>query len=251
MPLEQDIFMKNIEITTAQKVIIQYELATVGNRFAAFFIDILIWIGMLIFMILIADQVFKGNLNGFEYYLYFAIVPIVLFYTLLSEILLDGQTIGKKAIGLKVVKLNGDPAAAFDYIIRWAFRFVDIWMSAGAVAALLISSSNYNQRLGCLLSGTTVIRKISTRSFKLEDILKINSRESYVPVFPQVTKLSEGDMLFVKKVMERARKYKNDAHQTALVQLAEKIAALLEVKAPKDSMKFLKTILSDYIVLTR
>jgi hypothetical protein len=155
-------------------------------------------------------------------------------------------------MGLKVVKLNGDPAAPFDYVIRWAFRFIDIWMSAGSVAALLVSASSYNQRLGGLLSGTTVIRKNATRNFFLKDILKIHTRDVYEPVYPQVVKLSEQDMLFVKKVMERARFYKNDAHQKALEQLAVKIASLLEISnVPKNKMEFLRNILADYIVLTR
>jgi uncharacterized RDD family membrane protein YckC len=147
--------MKTIEITTAQKVTIQYELASVGNRIAAFIVDLMVLYGM----VLLLTAVFVNLLGGaslFNYFIFLVLVPIMLFYTLMSEILLDGQTLGKRAVGLKVVKLNGDPASAFDYLIRWAFRFTDIWMSAGSVAALLISSSLYSQRLGCLLSGTTV-----------------------------------------------------------------------------------------------
>jgi len=244
--------MKNIEITTAQKVTIQYELATVGNRFAAFFLDLLILLGAFIVLMLISTEIFGNDWKYYEYFIYLIIAPLLLFYTLVSEILLDGQTVGKRAIGLKVVKLNGDPATPFDYVIRWAFRFIDIWMSAGSVAALLVSASSYNQRLGGLLSGTTVIRKNATRNFFLKDILKIHTRDAYEPAYPQVIKLSEQDMLFVKKVMERARHYKNDAHQKALEQLAIKIASLLEINnIPKNKMEFLRNILADYIVLTR
>ena len=190
--------MKNIEITTAQKVTIQYELASVGNRIAAFIVDLMVLYGM----ILLLSAVFINLLDGsslFNYFVFLVILPIMLFYTLLSEILLDGQTVGKRAVGLKVVKLNGDPASAFDYLIRWAFRFTDIWMSAGSVAALLISSSLYSQRLGCLLSGTTVIKKNSTRTFALKDILNIYSTENYEPKYPQVVQIDEKDMIFLKK----------------------------------------------------
>jgi hypothetical protein len=175
----------------------------------------------------------------------------MLFYTLFSEILLDGQTIGKKAMGIKVVKLNGDPATAFDYLIRWAFRFLDIWVSAGSIAAMLISSSTYNQRLGCLLSGTTVIKKSSTRTFTLKDILSIQSIQNHIPSFPTVVQLSEQDMLFVKKVLERNKRYKNESHRELLEKLADKIADIIGVNVQRDKEKFLKTILADYIVLTR
>ncbi len=244
--------LNTIEIQTAQKVVIQYELASVGNRMSAFTIDMAILIGVLIFLMTILSQVILAS--GDEVFLYFFLLvmaPIFLFYTLVSEILLDGQTLGKRLVGLKVVKLNGDPAEPFDYLLRWSFRFVDIWFSAGAVAALLISSSQNNQRLGGMLSGTAVIRKSSTRNFALKDILNI-SIQDYEPIYPQVTQLSEQDMLFVKKVLERARRYRNEAHRKALAELADKMSEQLSVKIlPTEREKFLKTALTDYIVLTR
>lgn len=238
--------MKTIEINTAQNVTIQYELASFGNRAAAFFIDLIVLFGLISCL-----NIFFLQLGSSTVFMYLILLPIMLFYTLCSEILLDGQTIGKRAMGIKVVKLNGDPATAFDYLIRWAFRFLDIWVSAGSIAAMLISSSTYNQRLGCLLSGTTVIKKSSTRTFTLKDILSIQSIQNHHPSFPTVVQLSEQDMLFVKKVLERNKRYKNESHRELLEKLADKIADIIGVNAQRDKEKFLKTILADYIVLTR
>ena len=238
--------MKTIEINTAQNVTIQYELASFGNRAAAFFIDLIVLFGLISCL-----NIFFLQLGSSTVFMYLILLPVMLFYTLCSEILLDGQTIGKIAMGIKVVKLNGDPATAFDYLIRWAFRFLDIWVSAGSIAAMLISSSTYNQRLGCLLSGTTVIKKSSTRTFTLKDILNIQSIQNHIPSFPTVVQLSEQDMLFVKKVLERNKRYKNESHRELLEKLADKIADIIGVNVQLDKEKFLKTILADYIVLTR
>ena len=238
--------MKTIEINTAQNVTIQYELASFGNRAAAFFIDLIVLFGLISCL-----NIFFLQLGSSTVFMYLILLPVMLFYTLCSEILLDGQTIGKRAMGIKVVKLNGDPATAFDYLIRWAFRFLDIWVSAGSIAAMLISSSTYNQRLGCLLSGTTVIKKSSTRTFTLKDILNIQSIQNHHPSFPTVVQLSEEDMLFVKKVLERNKRYKNESHRELLEKLADKIADIIGVNVQRDKEKFLKTILADYIVLTR
>jgi uncharacterized RDD family membrane protein YckC len=242
--------MKTIEITTAQKVTIQYELASVGNRIASFIVDQIVLFGMILFLSAVFVNLL-GNSGLFNYFSFLFILPTMLFYTLVSEILLDGQTLGKRAVGIKVVKLNGDPASAFDYLIRWAFRFTDIWISAGSVAALLISSSLYSQRLGCLLSGTTVIRKKSSRTFTLKDILNIYNTENYEPKYPQVVQFDEKDMIFLKKVLERHKKYKNEAHRKVMIGLANKIAEILQVIPPKDKEQFLETVLSDFIVLTR
>ena len=244
--------MNTIEIETTQKVIIQYELASVSNRFAAFTIDMLILMGVMIFLTIIGAQIFGDDGSSWTYYLYLTMLPLFLFYTLVSEILMDGQTLGKRSLVFYVLKLNGDPAGSFDYLIRWAFRFVDIWMSAGSVAALLVNSSANCQRLGGALSGTTVIRKTSTRNFALKDILSISTRESYEATYPQVTKMSEPDMLFVKKVVDRFNKFKNDAHRDAVIALSVKMAEVLDIHdIPKNKLAFLKTLLRDYIVLTR
>lgn len=242
--------MKTIEIDTSQKVTIQYELASLGNRALAYFIDVLIILGSIIVLLLLFRAAVEyGDLT--KYFVYLVILPVFFFYSLVSEIVLDGQTFGKRAIGLKVIKLNGDEPSNSDYIIRWMFRMVDIYLSFWSIAALLISSSSNSQRLGGMLSGTTVIRRNSTRQFHLKDILKIQTIDSYEPFYPEITQLSEQDMLFVKQVLERARRYKNLAHKRAVQELSKHLQETLQVQAKEGHQQFLRTLINDYIVLTR
>lgn len=243
--------MKTIEINTAQKVTIQYELATLGNRFVAYFIDIMITTGILTILSILGNGFFM-NSSSYMAFIYLILLPVPVFYVLVSEILLNGQTLGKRFTGLKVVKLNGDAPSNQDYLMRWMFRFIDIFMSLGSVGSLLINASPKSQRLGGLLSGTTVIRTTSQRSFSLNDILKISTIDNYEPSYPQIRKFSEKDMLFIKKVLERTRKHPNDAHKKAVTELSNHVAAQLNInKIPKDKNKFLRTLINDYIVLTR
>jgi uncharacterized RDD family membrane protein YckC len=242
--------MKMIEITTAQKVTIQYELASIGNRAMAFFIDAMVVVGVAIILAIVFSTSMRGA-NG-QAILYFMVGIVVAFYNLLSEILLDGQSIGKRSMGIKVVKLNGDAPTAYDFFVRWVFRFVDTLLSFGALAALMVSSSSKSQRVGDMLAGTTVIRQTSSRIFSLADILKIASIENYTVSYEKVRRLSESDMLFVKQVLERERRYNNPAHQKAVANLAEHLAVVLDIDVvPVDKRQFLRTLLNDYIVLTR
>lgn len=243
--------MKTIEINTAQKVTIQYELASLSNRFLAYFIDLLIMGGILTFLSILGNAAIH-NWDNFLVYMYLVLIPIFLFYTLFSEIIMHGQTIGKRSMGLKVVKLNGDAPSTHDYIMRWIFRFVDFWISLGSVGVLLVNASPKSQRLGGLLSGTTVIRTTSQRSFSLNDILKISTLDTYDPSYPQIRKFNEKDMLFIKRVLERERRYPNPAHKKAVNELSQHVAQQLDIhNIPKDRSKFLRTLINDYIVLTR
>src|SRR6185295_722864 len=135
---------RTIEITTTQNVTIEYELADTLNRILAFVVDFVIIIVSLFFLNLLASLF---SISG-PYFSWFVILPFFLFYSLISEIAADGQSWGKKAMGICVVKINGTKCSAGDYVIRWAFRLVDIYFSLGSIAALLIGSTERAQRLG-------------------------------------------------------------------------------------------------------
>ena len=242
--------MKTIEINTAQKVTIQYELATLGNRLLAYLVDLVVMGITVAFLSILADSALTGSSE--DLFGFLILLPIIVFYTLLSEIFMHGQTLGKRVMGLKVVKLNGDAPTNHDYVMRWTFRLIDIWLSLGSVGALLINASPKSQRLGGLLSGTTVIRTTAQRTFTLNDILKISTIDTYEPSYPAIRAFSEQDMLFIKRVLERERRYPNNAHQKAVKELAQHVAGQLDITPiPKDNSKFLRTLINDYIVLTR
>src|SRR6185295_3491620 len=124
--------MRTIEITTTQNVTIEYELANVRDHILAFVIDVVIMWGSILVLVILLEIVLPKPLT--QYISYFVIVPVFFFYSLVSEIAANGQTWGKKALGIKVVKIDGKEAGMSDYLIRWTFRMVDIYFSLGSVA---------------------------------------------------------------------------------------------------------------------
>src|SRR2546423_14572591 len=109
--------MRTIEITTTQNVTIEYQLAGVRDRIIAFIIDaVIMWLSMVLLLMIMGVALPKELM---QYMIYLAILPIFLFYSLASEIFGNGQSWGKKALGIKVVKINGSEAGVSDYLIRW------------------------------------------------------------------------------------------------------------------------------------
>jgi uncharacterized RDD family membrane protein YckC len=241
--------MKTVDIITTQNVTIEYELASVGQRIGAFMIDFVVMIIAFSLMVSLA-QLFSEGISGFISYL----LTILFFtYTFIAETILHGQTLGKKALDIKVVKLNGEIPSPADNFLRWTFRLIDIWFSLGGLAVTLVSSNAKGQRLGNLATHTVVINKKSSLNFNLKDILNISALDNYTPVFPDVRRLNEQDMILIKTVLVRTDKYRNDAHYDARVELVKKIAERLTIPYSniKNHEQFLKTLLKDYIVLTR
>jgi hypothetical protein len=153
-------------------------------------------------------------------------------------------------MGAKVVKLNGKQPAISDYLIRWTFRLADIWFSLGGLGILLISSTSRNQRLGEILSDTAVILIKPNTQYSLKTILNLN-KGAYELSYPEIRSVSEEDIITIKVVTDRVRQYPNPAHYAVVDELATKMAERLGIKKPNDNITFLKTLVSDYIVLTR
>ena len=241
--------MRSIEITTTQNVTIEYELASVQARLSAFCLDLGIILLLLIGADLVAAAAIPAGIS--QYAKRILNILIFFFYTPAVEIFWNGRSPGKRALGLKVVRVDGMEATVTDYLVRWAFRLVDIYFSLGSVACLLISSTHQGQRLGDLVANTTVIRLQQKSSLSLDDILRIKSIENYEPRYPAVRSIAEADMLLVKNVLERYRKYKNASHRIALARTADILREKLGAERPADPETFLRTLISDYIVLTR
>ncbi|MDW7694761.1 RDD family protein [Flammeovirgaceae bacterium SG7u.111] len=242
--------MKTIDITTPQNVTIRYELADLKDRIIAFVIDFLILVTGISIMSAILTFAFIDTW-GMEFVMVINVLVFV-FYTPVSEILTNGQTLGKKSLKIRVIHLTGRPPNISDYLIRWSFRMVDIWFSSGTIAAVLCNTTSTGQRLGGMLSNTTVIKERPSNMYSLHDLEKIQTADHYEPTYPAVASFKNEDMLLIKRVIDRALKYKNGAHSEALVLMTEKVAENLGIPTPKsDKMGFLKTVIKDYIVLTR
>ena len=240
--------MPTIEITTTQKVTIEYELSTFRDRVIAFIMDQLI---LFLFLSVLTFLIY-GVLGITSIYFFLVITPIYVFYCPFSEMLLDGQTLGKKIVGIKVVKLTGREPTNLDYLNRWMFRLIDIYLSAGIISAMLINSSPRSQRLGDITSNTVLIKIKFQPRFRLEDIENISSIENYQPHFFEVKKLNEEDMLIIKKILTRVSRNSNQAHHELLQDLVNNLVNQLELGTkPRNNIEFLKTLIRDYIVLTR
>ncbi|MBK6526200.1 MAG: RDD family protein [Crocinitomicaceae bacterium] len=245
--------MKTIDIITSHNVGIDYEAATVMNRGVASFLDLLVMLAyyLIVFFISLAFGLETWDFSMATVIFYILMLP-VLFYSVLMEYLLKGQTVGKLAMGIRVIKLNGENATLSDYAMRWAFRIIDFWISAGSVAAIFIASTEKGQRLGDILAQTAIVKNKPEQVYSIKDILNIMDRSKHEPTYLGVAKFTDEDMILIKNAISRVQKYPNEPHKQLVRELATKAAQELKLnEVPEKKLTFLKTLLQDYIVLTR
>ena len=242
--------METIKIETTQNVSLEYTPASVGERILAFLIDILIEIAYIFAVAKIFD-VFDIDLNwrdgiGSTVFYFVFFIPII-FYDVLSEIFLNGQSIGKKAMNIKVIRTNGRQADIGQYALRWFFRVVDVSFSVGLAGIIGISTNGRGQRIGDLAADTCVIRVPKTPNMNLQ-LLMPQFGELYSPKYMQVTLLSDNDINLIKEFLIA---YRKERKAEILEKIAQKTKLLLGLSYVSETdEEFLKVIIKDYSYLT-
>lgn len=239
--------MNIISITTSQNIELEYELGSVGDRILGSIIDGIIKTAYAIFVM--ATFVF-GNSRVFSgLYIVFLVLlalPFV-FYNLASELLLNGQSVGKKIMGIKVISLSGEPPSFSQYLNRWVFRLVDFTLSGNMIGVIMIAATEKKQRLGDLVAGTVLV-KTTPRTQTNNILFQPTDAATYSITYPEVINLKDRDVQLIKEIILSVMRTGNLMLAT---RAQHKIEEILRVKSRhNDPISFLQTILADYNHLT-
>ena len=149
-----------ISIPTPEGVELELVLAGIGSRLVATIVDLLVKVGLLIALWVIGSAVGGDEAGGFLLAALVVASFLVFFgYDVAFEALASGRTPGKRAAGLRVVRLRGEPVGFVASAVRNLLRLVDSLPGIYAVGAACILFSSRNQRLGDLAAGTLVVRE--------------------------------------------------------------------------------------------
>ncbi|MEM0940678.1 MAG: RDD family protein [Bacteroidota bacterium] len=224
------------KFVTNQNIEIDLELGSLGDRIAAFFIDLVI-----IIVIILVTSLFISNLSFDGWMMMLIYIPLM-FYTFAFEYFGNGQTLGKRAMNIKVVKLDGSTPTIGGYLLRWLFRIVDLWLYpvVFAPAVITIIATKHGQRIGDVVAGTTVIK---IRDIGAVRAFKSMAEEDHKITFTAVKSLTDEQVELIKKALKMRKEGYN---QEGVSVLAQKIKEKLKVDSDLPDVKFLYTIIADY-----
>ena len=230
--------MDNIAIQTSQNIAIEQTVASVGERIVAAIID---YSFVIVYTLTIS---ITGLAESSPLVFSLMVFPIFIFYHLVSELAMNGQTWGKKIMKIKVVKMDGTEGDFVSYLIRWVFRIIDIWFLFGAVSTIVIIMNGKGQRIGDIAAHTTVIR---LKERKLNDTLYTKIPDNHNLTFSQVSMLAASDIYTAREVLD----YIDETYcSEESMQMAYKAKSAIETKlGVRSELKpeaFLKTIVLDY-----
>lgn len=237
--------MQTIRISTAQNIDIDFEIAGLGERLVARLIDYAIFFFIMILGVVIMSYThYNSTRNGILYGVIIVVYFILfVFYDLLCEIFMHGQSIGKRIMKIKVISLDGSQPTIGQYLLRWLFRLIDFGIT-GVAGLICAAVTEKCQRIGDLVAGTTLIKtqprtKLGHVAFMPEE------PEEYQATFPEAGQLNDNDMQLIQEVINTYIKTRNSV---VVYNMALKIKTHLHITPPADmnDMLFLQTIMKDY-----
>lgn len=236
--------MEQFQIETAQNITINQNAAHLGDRMVAFLIDSFIVICYFILSIVLLLSLDIEMNDAWAIYMILNL-PAFLYY-LLFETLMNGQSIGKKIVQIRVVKLDGTKPTFSSYVIRWVLRIIDVSLSSGGVAVLTILLKGNGQRLGDIAAGTTVISE--KKKVTLRDTLLTDLPEDYRPTFSQVTVFNDREIQTIKELYDEAKR-KGNHH--IILSLSDQIKKVTQISTDLNPIDFVDVIIKDYNYYTQ
>jgi len=246
--------MDSIDILTGQHVTIKYESASIVKRMAALLLDYLFMLAYVIALLFIIGFLSGKDVNISQWDVAFIVFGIlclpVLFYHVVFESLMNGQTPGKVIMKIRVTNIDGSTPNFLSYFLRWVLLLVDLQpVFYGGVGALLIIFTKNHQRLGDLAAGTTVVKLTpSSAKYNLDQVIN-EFPADYKVTFPQAESLSEGQIRLISELLENPTDEEMNI-TLSIHKLAFKIKKKLNIETKMNSRAFLETIVKDYQRLT-
>ena len=153
-----------------------------------------------------------------------AVFAVIFVVPAASEVLWQGRTPGKAALGLAVTTVEGGRVGVRHAAARSMLAVVDVYATTGLVAIVVAGVSRRGQRLGDLVAGTVVVRR--PRGFTAERAVRFHPPHGlagFASTLP-VERLDAADHLLVRDLLLRA----DGLDPTARRELVDGVVALTE-----------------------
>ena len=245
-----------VRLNTSFNIEVDFAISPFHKRLFAWIIDLVIMVAYIWGIEKLFPLLYRKDWTSPDWIQTLLGIPLLL-YHLALETLMNGQSVGKKAMQIKVISADGGQPSFSQYLIRWMFRLADfpIWILAtitynelpwwcaiflfSGLASVIITEKS--QRLGDLLAGTIMID--TRNSLSWEDTVFTELDSGYQPRFPAVMKMSDKDINTLKSIIQRVSK-KGDYDLS--MRIGERIKSKLGIESDQDSLDFLETLLKDY-----
>jgi uncharacterized RDD family membrane protein YckC len=153
------------DFITGEAVPLDLRIAQLPSRALAIVVDLLVQylliLGAAWLLTRVASHADSATVAGF---VVVVLVLIVIGYPVMFETFTRGRSLGKMAVGLRVVRDDGGAERFRHALVRGLFELPEIWLTAGTIAALVSLLNERGKRFGDFAAGTVVVRERTPRN---------------------------------------------------------------------------------------
>src|SRR5262245_39998140 len=225
---------ETLDIQTPENVAFGYQVAGLGSRFLATLLDTLlifllqaIAILALILILNVLDRTFLDELSAWVLALFGFVLFLFLWgYYIFFEMLWNGQSPGKRWVGLRVIRRDGTPITLSESFIRNLTRLVDFLPAGYGIGIISMFLDKQSRRLGDLAAGTLVVHdrapiSIQSLSMKRDANLRIHGTKKIVlDEFP-LERITNNDLNLIEEFLIRRTQLTH--HETLAIQILNTI----------------------------
>lgn len=221
-------------IVTPEAVVLDVETAGVASRVFSGIIDFaiqiaMLWAGVLVLAIIGASD--PSSLNTATAVL---VALVLMGYPVISETLMRGRTVGKRAMGLRAVTIEGAPIRFRHALLRMMGGLVDRYLPPiGVTGTLFVLGTSRHQRVGDLIAGTIVIRDPDRTLLPPAVWFPVPPGMEAFAATINPTAMTDEHYTVVRSFLMRNRELSPDARYSLASDLARRMAAVLQHEGPK------------------
>ncbi len=247
-------------IETPEQIDVAYDIAGIGSRFLAAMVDHFL-IGTVLFFSCLALALAVDRISpGANVFLVAALFGIGIFLTLciyhiFFETVWNGQTPGKRLVGIRMLRTDGRPIGFLGSTIRNVIRLIDFFPAFYGVGFLAMFIDNRSRRLGDMAAGCIAVRErrqltVAGLTDPIASDRPVVRTASNITI-PNLRVLRRSDYDVVAEFLRRRYSLSAESRQRLAQQLAASLQQRLGYPVQSDAETFLETVAAEYQALER
>ena len=231
---------REISIPTPESMEFLHEPAGIGSRFVASMVDAVLQAAMILALLLIAKLGGSSPESLSSHLSVWATAAIILLaflmfwgYYIFFEILWNGQTPGKRAARIRVLKDGGYPIGFLDSVVRNLLRPIDFLPFYYGVGAIVALCNRRCKRIGDFAAGTIVVKERRIEMPRSLTPQNVNMSEDIVVGGQKLTnihELSEAEINVIRQFMTRRHAIQKAPRAALARKIARPLARKLRIQ---------------------
>ncbi len=225
------------DLVTGDAVPLDLRVAGLPSRALGLALDLAVQLLLLAILLILVAWVFPVDSGGSAALMILSVVGALVLWPAGLEVLTGGRSLGKLALGLRVVRDDGGPVRFRHCLMRaLAMVFLDLWTTSGAVGGLSVLLSQRAKRMGDHLAGTIVVGERLPRALAA-GMTPVAMPPPLAGWASQLDLVAVPDQLAlsVRTFLNRAPSMEPQARAATSWRLAAQVASLVRQPAPSGT----------------